>query len=790
VNLVTGFFHHQMSGIPHHPQPIKHSMAQDTDLISGFDESDLNKLIAASGAGTASQIQDILGEGMAPGLRVGPGAAGGLFGFPVTPPVAPNPALPEIVLLHGITDCHLANTAGGHRNRIWLDFVELFKGSFIRNLPLQADGTSDQPGVSLEPDGHVAKKYDRALAAWTAAGFRNRVFCYDWRRSVTTAADHLHSTLSNLPSVKAGEKVVLVAHSMGGLVAAAFAARKADWESLVQHCIFIGSPLGGSYSVPMTVLGHSPSFQQMDRLSILDSLEDFQRMAASFPGLIDMLPNPDVMPEAADFYTEAGWPGPVKPSQALLDASRALKNVVWESPIFAKSSHIISQGHSTTSAMPWNEAGTDRASNLASREGDGAALTKSSLAPGLKVYLASGEHGTLVNEPRIHNAIIALATGGTPDLPVFDPSAAAPTTGGAAALALPPGLPVTVVPVGLAIPGIPAGDRAKVALVREIRLGDEMALHFSSEAAVRARTQISGEPGFDRAKLADEGNFWANSLSLAIASLDAYRSDQAVMATRAKQDWGFTGYESFEKSENQGFICWDDKVVVLAFRGSEKKISDWLGNLSVLPRETGRYGSVHSGFYNGYKAVEADIRGILGKAGADSKKLWITGHSLGGALSSIAGIELFDDFRPHGFATYGQPMLASPALVKFYQDNYASTYWRFKNNNDIVTRIPPGYDHVGKLYWFNGNGELKSSASAGALSLPPEVVEASATLGNAEFAAMQAALKAVNTPTAGGLSLPLADYQVEGLSLIPSLGISDHSIGGKYIPIIRKHANP
>jgi len=762
-------------------------MSPSTDLISGFDESDLNKLIAASDAGTASQLVDIVGQGGTTGLQTRGGAAGALFGFPAAP-VPPDLTLPEIVLLHGITDCHLANTVGGRRNRIWLDFMELFKGSFIRDLPLQADGVSDQPGVNLEPDGHVAKKYDQALAAWTAAGFRNRVFCYDWRRDVASAADHLYTTLSNLPSVKAGEKVVLVAHSMGGLVAAALASRKADWENLVHHCIFVGSPLGGSYSVPMTVLGHSPSFQQMDRLSILDSLEDFQRMAASFPGLIDMLPNPTLMPEAADFYTEAGWPGPVKPRQALLDASRALKDEIWQSPIFAKATHIISQGHATTSSMPWNDAGTDRLATVVTSAGDGAALTKSSLAPGLKVYLASGEHGTLVNEPRIHQAIIAIATGGTPNLPVFNPTAT-PATRGTAALALPPAPPATVVPAGLVLPGIPAVDTAGVALAREVRLGDEMALHFSSEAAVRARTQISGEPGFDRDKLTDSKHFWHNALSLAIASLDAYRSDRPEMPVRAIQDWGFTGYEPFAASDTEGFVCWDDRVVVLSFRGTEKKISDWLGNLNVMPRETAGYGSVHGGFHDGYKAVEGSIKGILKKAGAGGKKLWITGHSLGGALSSIAGVELYRDTPAYGFATYGQPKLATRPLMDFYNSKYpGGTYARFKNNNDIVTRIPPGYDHVGKLYWFNANGELKSSSSTRGLALAPEVMEAATDLGPGEFNTMQAALRQASSPvTLGGLSLPLADYQVEGLSLIPSLGISDHSIAGKYIPILRKY---
>jgi hypothetical protein len=299
---------------------------------------------------------------------------------------------------------------------------------------------------------------------------------------------------------------------------------------------------------------------------------------------------------------------------------------------------------------------------------------------------------------------------------------------------------------------------------------------------------VAGEPGFNRGKLADSNFFWENALSLAIASLDAYRSDQPEMPARAIQDWGFHGYEPFDKDESQGFVCWDDDVVVLSFRGTEKKISDWLRDFKVTTHDTGQYGPVHQGFYDGYKAVEPIVRQFLIKAGADSKKLWMTGHSLGAAIAAIAGAELYDDFRAYGFSTYGQPKLGTALLADFYSHQYGGRYFRFKNNNDIVTRIPPGFDHVGKLYWFNRNGELQDASRARGLSLSQEVLEKSTELSPAEFNAMQASLNAASTPAArGGLTLPLADYQMEGLSLIPSLGISDHSIANQYIPIIRKY---
>ncbi|MDF1738626.1 MAG: alpha/beta fold hydrolase [Verrucomicrobiales bacterium] len=747
-------------------------MSPYTDLISGFDESDLLQLLESSDPGTRIQLQNIL-EFDAITQVSDQSSNAEATRRSTAAKVSPNPDLPEIVLLHGISDCHLANVIG-RRNRIWLDPIELFKGRFTRDLPLLDDGITDQLGVRMEPDGYVEKKYNKALSAWTSAGFRNHVFCYDWRRSITSSADQFNSELRNLPSVKGGEKVVLVAHSMGGLIASTFASKFEDWDELVSHCVFVGSPLGGSYSVPMTMLGHSPSFKRMDRLSIWDSLEDFQRMAASFPGLVDMLPNPDLMPEAADFYEEAGWPGSIKPLQVHLDASLRLKPKIWESPIFQTSTHLIAQGIETTSAMPWNANKTDRASDIVSTDGDGAALTNSSLAPGLRAFLVPGEHGTLVNEALVYDAIAAIANGKTPGLTTFDPDKLTRSR----RITHPHREPIPE----------STGIDVEATTLRERRLADEMAVHFSSESVVRARTQVAGEPGFSRENLVNNDFSWKNSLSLAIASLDAYRSDQPQMITRATEEWGFAHYAHFDEKETQGFVCWDDEVVVLSFRGTEKKISDWLRNLKLAAHDTGQYGSVHRGFHEGFKVVETTIRKLLADADADRKKLWITGHSLGGAIAAIAGAELYRDFPAFGFSTYGQPKVGKTPLADFYEGNYRGRYFRFKNNNDIVTRIPPGFDHLGDLFWFDRNGELQEALRTRGTAIAPEALESKTDLSLSEFSAMQEALDvALSPPTRGNFRLPPADYQIEGLSLIPSLGISDHSIAGKYIPIIRKY---
>jgi len=695
------------------------------------------------------------------------GSRDALVGLSKPTSVPIDPSLSPIILVHGITDCHLKNVLDDD-NRVWLDYVDLVRGRFSRQLTLQSNGQSDQLGTRFETDGPLWKKYRTAIQTWHGNGFDASVFCYDWRRSVVDASQMLHQHLASHDSVKRGKKAMLVCHSMGGVVASYWAATQPEWEVYVDRCVFVGSPLAGAYSAAQAIMGLSPSFKKMALLSVRESMQDFQRMAASFPGLVDLLPNPEVFPEAADLYQRDGWPGKFFPQQKLLEQSRAVKRVVWSSPLFKKSIHLISTGLQTLAEMPWDADRESRTDDVLSDEGDGSVLNRSSTPDGLKTYLVPGEHSMLLNEPEVIDAVLAYAGDKTSSLRQYPPNL---TTGLRA--------PTMSTDLAAMKPPTPMNENVEQAI-------DQFASADMRNAMLGIRT-LSATHSFSKAELRSPSFSWQNCFSLALASQLAYQKDDNEIASAATAEWQFPFAKLFDEEDTQGVVLSDDHLVVLAFRGSETNLGDWLGNLSVAATITS-IGRIHSGFWGAYKDAEIAIQSLLEECQADQKALWICGHSLGGALAVIAGAMLYGTQKISGVYTYGQPKLCVNKLDDIYKSKLANRYVRLVNDEDVVAQVPPGYSHFGQLKWFTDDGSLHSSRSLGTGNSPAGLaVPASAhnELDQQEFDELQ---KQLRQSTAVDSALPTGLSTSRSVPAQALFGISfaDHSLADGYIPSIEK----
>ena len=142
----------------------------------------------------------------------------------------------------------------------------------------------------------------------------------------------------------------------------------------------------------------------------------------------------------------------------------------------------------------------------------------------------------------------------------------------------------------------------------------------------------------------------------------------------------------------------------MAFRGTDE-LSDWLDNINVCSTKE-LSGEFHRGFWN---SVE-DIREPIFMRYKDLQKqrkrpLFITGHSLGGAMATITASKLIYENEPFtSVYTFGQPRALTRETSKIFNMECKSRFFRFHNNNDIVTGVPSrlmGYSHIGTYLYIS-----------------------------------------------------------------------------------------
>ncbi len=179
----------------------------------------------------------------------------------------------------------------------------------------------------------------------------------------------------------------------------------------------------------------------------------------------------------------------------------------------------------------------------------------------------------------------------------------------------------------------------------------------------------------------------------------------------------------------------DGRVVILSYRGTQPdNFIDWMTSADVQPeRLTYQFGdpcaSVHGGFYRNVRATRYGVMGALGRAlqglsvrrsldGADEEigeleALYITGHSLGGAMAAMTAVMLRHERKYSRLAerlkavyTFGQPMIGDPSFAQACQrdDFLRENVVRYVNDNDPVPHLPPGasgpYRHFGREYAY------------------------------------------------------------------------------------------
>ena len=161
----------------------------------------------------------------------------------------------------------------------------------------------------------------------------------------------------------------------------------------------------------------------------------------------------------------------------------------------------------------------------------------------------------------------------------------------------------------------------------------------------------------------------------------------------------------------QAYVLSDKTDVIVACRGTEPTaLNDVLADLKMFPVKHHIAGRVHRGFYAEYDKVIPGIKDALAKHNKKGDKtVWVTGHSLGGAMAVLVAAEL----KPNGgLHTFGQPRVGNKAFLTALD---GIKYYRYRNNNDAVTAVPPSFllfRHGGILRYINTFGNIRPATWA------------------------------------------------------------------------------
>jgi len=256
-----------------------------------------------------------------------------------------------------------------------------------------------------------------------------------------------------------------------------------------------------------------------------------------------------------------------------------------------------------------------------------------------------------------------------------------------------------------------------------------------------------------------------NALRLGEAAAAAYGSAEEIARWVSERD---LDGRFFDQGKVQGFTAREDRLVLVVFRGTDQP-EDWGVNLNAAhekPKTRAIQGELHSGFYEALlKVWESNVAPALRERGG--RKVWITGHSLGGALAALAAAQaaLVESIPVQGLYTYGQPRVGNQAFTDQFNGIFGSRAFRYVNDKDVVPRVPlhvMGYRHTHQEMFFLADGKLR---------VEPSLKEKALNLITSELDKIHAAL----------------DFKGDLKSLFGKglEGIQDHSMPNSYLPRLR-----
>ena len=208
-----------------------------------------------------------------------------------------------VVIIPGIMGTKLVKNYGDN-GEVWPNIGELLKSftdSFLDDLSFNSDGTENPDFPMTLGDimrkvdlagATVSNTWDGLISTLISGGYTEGtdlfVFPYDWRKSNAESASILQNKIDAVLAETGMNKVDIVAHSMGGLVAQKYISDNS--ASKVDKLIFIGTPhLGAPKAFKALMYGDDMGIKKLG-VSLLHSPK-IREISQNFPSVFDLLPS-------------------------------------------------------------------------------------------------------------------------------------------------------------------------------------------------------------------------------------------------------------------------------------------------------------------------------------------------------------------------------------------------------------------------------------------------------------------------------------------------------------------
>jgi triacylglycerol lipase len=192
--------------------------------------------------------------------------------------------------------------------------------------------------------------------------------------------------------------------------------------------------------------------------------------------------------------------------------------------------------------------------------------------------------------------------------------------------------------------------------------------------------------------------------------IEVNAQDAAAAMATADPDHQRLANLMISESSIFGLVAWNaaTRSAIVAIRGT-KTIWDWIADIDAVPLPylpDPSAGLVHMGFQLVYQHIRTSIANLLKTNCQGAQAVWVTGHSLGGALAVLGAFDILKNVNlgpvPQLY-TFAGPRTGAPDFAHNF-NAAISVCNRVVNFMDVVPQVPlpPAYEHVGQETLVHG----------------------------------------------------------------------------------------